>query len=112
MATYQFGVTGTLTTAYGIIQNFKVTNSGSTDEVKDADGSTVLVHNYDEINECTAELIHDTTQAAPGFGDTITTTGPGAGKYQVMSVDQTEDNGSHRKLSVTLKQWVDNSLPA
>ena len=112
MATYQFGVASTLTTAYGLIQNFTVTNSGETSEAKDQNGETVHVTNHGEVLEATAELIHDTAQKAPGFGDVITTTGVHAGKYQVMSVTETESNSDHKKLSVTLKKWVKNSLPA
>ena len=112
-ATYEFGVTGTLTTAYGLMQNFNCTNSGQTDELKDAIGNTIKVTNYDEILEAEAELVWDTTQAAPGFGDVITTTGHAdAGKFQVISNNEAQDNVGHKKLKVSLKRWVTNSLPA
>ncbi len=112
MATYQFGVAGTLTTAYGLLQNFSVTNTGTVHEAKDKDGETAYVCSNQEILEASADLIFDTTQTAPAFGDTITTTGMYAGMYKVMSVTETESSSEFRKMSVTLKKWVDNTLPA
>ena len=112
MATYQFGVVGTLTTAYGLLQNFSVTNTATVNEAKDKDGETAYVSSNQEVLEASADLIFDTTQTAPGFGDTITTTGMYAGKYKLMSITETESNSDYRKMSVTLKKWVDNTLPS
>lgn len=112
-ATYYFGVSATLTTNYGFLQNFKCTNSGETAEIKDEDGNTVAVHNYGEIMEATADLVWDTTVPAPTFSDILTTTGHAdAGKFQVMSRGETQTNNGHNSVDVVLKRWVDNSLPA
>lgn len=112
MATYSFGVASTLTTAYGLIQNFQVTHSGQIAELKNEDGETIDYDTYDEIYEATCDLIHDITVPPPAVGVTITTTGSRAGKYMVISIDASEDNGSHKKLSVKLKRWVSGALPA
>lgn len=111
-ATYQVNVNSTLTTAYGLIQSFTVTNSGDVLEAKDANGAVADVQTVNEILEASAEFVQDTTQALPGFGDSATVTGDYAGVYLITSVAVTESNGDYKKLSVTIKRYVDNSLPS
>lgn len=109
--TYQFGVASSAG-SYGLVQSFSITASASIDEVKGATGNTAYTHVYENIYEATAEIVHDTTQTSPDFGDILTIAGSDYdGDYLVISVDSTEDNGAHKKLSIKLKQWADNTVP-
>jgi aspartyl-tRNA synthetase len=111
--TYQFGVGATFGTGYGLVQNFTVTNTGVVNEAKDENGNCKAQTDNQEVLEATADFVYDTTKSAPAIGATVTVTRDlVAIKYRVMSVTKTESNSDYTKISVVLKRWIHNSLPA
>lgn len=112
MATYQFGAVGATGIAegtFGLLQSF---NSNTTTEeavAPDATGNVAHLTLYNATEEITAEYIFDTTTDAPAAGDTITI---GEKTYAVISTGLTESNTDYTKLSITLKHYVKNGIPA
>lgn len=112
MATYQFGAVGATGIAegtYGLLQSFN--NNTTTEEAvaPDATGNVAHLTLYNATEEITAEYIFDTTTTAPAAGDTITI---GEKTYAVISTELTESNTDYTKLSIRLKHYVENGIPA
>jgi hypothetical protein len=112
MASYQFGATGATNVAegtYGLLQNFNENESADESVALDASGNVADQQIYNKVSEITCEYVFDTTSSAPAVGDTVSI---GTNNYTVMSVGKTETNNDYKKLSLTLKRYTSNGVPA
>ena len=112
MATYQFGAVGATGIAegtYGLLQSFSKNHTSDEAVAQDADGNVADQHIYNKVDEITCEYVFDTTTTLPSVGDTVSV---GSDHYTVMSVNETESNTDYKKAQLTLKRYVNNSIPS
>lgn len=112
MATYQFGAqgaTGMAEGTYGLLQNFNETETGDEGVAQDANGNVADQTLYNNQKNITVEYVFDTEKTTPSRGDTVTV---GSDKYAVMEVGKVESNTDYKRVNLTLKQYVNNSVPS
>jgi len=110
MPTYQFGVSIAGLSTYGQEQSFEETDSQSVAEVKDANGDIHETVAYgDNMEECSAEVIEDTTAADTAAGSEITL---GGKTYIVTERTISQENESYRKRSIKGRRKVTAGTPA
>jgi hypothetical protein len=106
----QFGVV-TAPGSYGYIQSFTSTQTEEIGEARDANGDVAAYNQYNEQEEIQFEYVYSGT--APAIGATLTITVEGSStKYIVTQRALTESNTDYKKMSVTAKRWMTNTLPA
>jgi hypothetical protein len=113
MATYQFGAVGATNVAegdYGLLQSFAENETADEAVAQDADGNVADQTIYNGVTEITCEYVFDTTQTPPSVGDEIVV--GATDKYTVMSVGKTESNTDYKRVSLTLKRYTANGVPA
>ena len=107
----QFGVVNTATT-YGYATSVERSRSVEEATYSDADGDVAGYSAYNETEEVTIEATYDAT-ALPTIGDVMTLTMDLAStKYFVTGIKDTETNDDYRKVSITGKRWITNTIPA
>lgn len=110
--TYVVGVvgqTGLAPTTYGLLQTFNENSSIEELTVKGADGNVALQDVINPVTEIDAEYVWDTEKPAPVVGNILS---DGAKGWRVMSTGKVESVDGHKKLSVKLKRYDGNSIPA
>ena len=113
MATYQFGTAGATNVAegtFGLLQSFAENETADEAVAQDAVGNVADQTIYNEVTEVTCEYVFDTTTTAPAVGDLIIV--GATDKYTVMSVSSTESNTDYKRVSLTLKRYTANGVPA
>jgi len=112
MATYQFGTVGATNVAegtFGLLQSFAENETADEAVAQDAEGNVADQTIYNDVTEITCEYVFDTTTTAPSVGDEIVV---GTDNYTVMSVSSTESNTDYKRVSLTLKRYTANGVPA
>jgi len=108
----QFGIVNSPTT-YGYATS--VERSRSVDEATfaDADGDVKGMKLFNATEEITIEATYESASAAPTIGTTITLTMDSAStKYGVTGIKINETNDDFRKVTITAKRYIANTIPA
>ncbi len=110
----QFGITRDAGT-YGVIQSYETSDTSEIAEYADADGDTAGYNPYNRQIELTAEMVYESTTVPPASGAVIAMDGPVTGdtnNWVVTDVKDGETNTDYRKVTLTAKRWVTNTIPA
>lgn len=93
----------------GIIRTFGTTDQVDEATYADANGDVAATTLFNRNEEATARLTYDAADLPPDAGDTLTVN---SNNYNVMSVGDEEDQGDYRQVTITLKRYVTNTIPA
>jgi hypothetical protein len=93
---YTFGVTTTVGSVTGLLQNVTITRSAQIAEAIGATGAVAENRTYGSKSEFTAELVYDT--GLPSLGADITV---GGAVFTVTSVVETEANTEYKKCTIS-----------
>jgi hypothetical protein len=93
---YTFGVTTTVGSVTGLLQNVTITGSSQIAEAIGATGAVVENKGYGSKSEFTAELVYES--GLPSNGADITV---GGTEFIVTSVGQTEVNTEYKKCTIS-----------
>jgi hypothetical protein len=108
----QFGIVSS-TTTYGFATSVERTQSVEEATYADADGDVKGYAAYNENEEITIEATYESTTPPPTIGSEVTLTiGGVSSKYFVTGIKDTETNDDYRKVSITAKRWITNTIPA
>lgn len=114
MATYQQGVVTTESGVYGLVQSVTQNTSAEKAEAADESGDVAAIQFFNEVSDVTVEVVFDTAKTPPDVGDEVTLSGMAVndGKYYVDAVSLIEENKAYMRMSLTLKRYLTNGLPA
>ena len=108
----QFGVVNQ-GTVYGFATNVERTRSVDEATYADADGDVLGHKTFNPSEELTIEATYESTALPPTIGTTVTLTMDSVStKYNVTGIKDTETNDDFRKVSITAKRFITNTIPA
>ncbi len=103
---YQFGV-ASAPGSYGYIQNYSSNLASELGEARDENGDVAEINHYNETEEVSFEYVFDGT--APAVGDVLTID---TVKFSVLTVNMVESNTDYKRMTVTAKRYLTNTVPA
>jgi hypothetical protein len=108
----QFGIISCADT-YGLATSVERSQSVEEATYSDADGDVAGYSAYNKAEEVTIEATYESTTPVPTIGASVSLTVGGVTKfYLVTGIKDTETNDDYRKVSITAKRWMTNTIPA